>query len=115
VWFELLTRDYDGSVAFYRTVFGWDAHTMSDTAELRYTTLGEGDDALAGIMDGTGNLPGGVPSHWAVYLGVEDTDKAVVRVEELGGTVTSPPLDSPYGRLASVTDPTGAAFHLMSA
>ena len=40
-WFELWTRDYDASVAFYRDVFGWDAHTAGDTDEFRYTTLGE--------------------------------------------------------------------------
>ena len=34
-WFELHTRDYDKTVAFYRDVFGWDAHTMSDTDDFR--------------------------------------------------------------------------------
>ena len=42
-WFELHTRRYDESVAFYRDVFGWDAHTVSDTDDFRYTTLGEGE------------------------------------------------------------------------
>ena len=32
-WFELHTRDYDKSVEFYRDVFGWDTHAMSDTSE----------------------------------------------------------------------------------
>src|SRR5215211_216011 len=50
-WFELHTRDYDASVPFYEDVFKWDVHTMSDTPEFRYSTLGEGDAALAGIMD----------------------------------------------------------------
>jgi predicted enzyme related to lactoylglutathione lyase len=113
-WFELHTRDYDASVAFYRTAFGWDAHTMSETEEFRYTTLGEGEAALAGIMDAAAILPEGTPAHWAVYFGVDDTDKAVARVEELGGAVTSPPQDSPYGRLASATDSTGAALNFMS-
>ena len=36
---------------FYRDVFGWDTHAMSDTDEFRYTTLGEGEGQLAGIMD----------------------------------------------------------------
>ena len=50
-WFELHTRDYGKSVSFYRDVFKWDAHAVSDTDEFRYTTLGEGDGQLAGIMD----------------------------------------------------------------
>ena len=60
-WFELHTRDYDKSVAFYRDVFGWDTHTVGDTDEFRYTTLGEGEAALAGIMDWPDELPQGVP------------------------------------------------------
>ena len=56
-WFELHTRDYDKSVAFYRDVFGWDAHTVGDTDEFRYTTLGEGETALAGIMDWPDDAP----------------------------------------------------------
>ena len=56
-WFELHTRDYDASVRFYEDVFKWDAHAVSDSPEFRYTTLGEGDDALAGIMDATASCP----------------------------------------------------------
>lgn len=52
-WFEPHTRDYDASVAFDRDVFRWDAHSMSDAPEFRYTTLGEGGEAAAGIIDAT--------------------------------------------------------------
>ncbi len=38
-WFELLTRDYAKAVAFYRSVFGWDTSTVSDTDEFRYTVM----------------------------------------------------------------------------
>ena len=38
-------------VETHREVFGWDTHAMSDTPEFRYTTLGEGESQLAGIMD----------------------------------------------------------------
>jgi len=112
-WFELHTRDYDASVQFYKDVFGWDARTMSDTPEFRYTTLGEGEAALAGIMDSTGFLPEGVPAHWAVYLRVDDTDAAVKTTTELGGAVVMPAEDTPYGRIAMVSDPTGAHFRLV--
>ena len=113
-WFELLTRDYDASVAFYRDVFRWDTHTMSDTAELRYTTFGQGDTMHAGIMDATAFLPEGVPAHWSVYLGVADTDDALARIVELGGAIVDPATDTPYGRLATASDPTGARFKLVA-
>jgi len=114
IWFELHTRDYEASVQFYTTVFGWDAKTMSDTADFRYTTLGEGEAALAGLMDSTSFLPEGVPAHWAVYLAVEDTDAAVKTTTELGGSLIEPPHDTPYGRIAIVADPTGAQFRLVA-
>jgi predicted enzyme related to lactoylglutathione lyase len=111
-WFELHTREYTTAVAFYRDVFDWDARTMSDTYDFRYTTLGEGDDALAGIMDRGGDLPEGVPSHWSIYFHVADCDAAAAKVSELGGTLDSPPSDTPYGRIAEVRDAGGVAFRL---
>ena len=33
---------------------------------------------------------------------------------ELGGKVTQPAEDTPYGRLAQAADPTGTAFKLMA-
>jgi predicted enzyme related to lactoylglutathione lyase len=113
-WFELHTRDYDASVQFYKDVFGWDAKTMSDTPEFRYTTLGEGDAALAGIMDATGFLPEGVPPHWSVIFRVDDADATLAAVVELGGSVVMPAEDTPYGRLAQAADPTGANFGIVA-
>jgi predicted enzyme related to lactoylglutathione lyase len=113
-WFELHTRDFDAAVRFYERVFGWDTHVVGDSDDFRYTTLGEGEDQLAGIMDATGHLPEGVPAHWAVYFAVTDTDDAVTRATGLGGGVVAPAMDTPYGRLATLTDPTGASFRLGS-
>jgi len=112
-WFELLTRDYDASVEFYRQVFGWDTHVASDTPELRYTTLGEGESQAAGIMDASAFLPDGVPAHWSIYFAVEDADAALAKIVELGGTIVQPAEDTPYGRLAQAADPTGALFKLI--
>ncbi len=114
-WFELHTRDFDGAVKFYEAVFGWDAHPASDTPEFRYTTLGEGDGQQAGIMDSSGFLPDGVPAHWRVYFGVADADATVATAVELGATVVMPVTDTPYGRLAQLTDPTGAMFSIQQA
>jgi len=112
-WFELHTRRYDESIAFYRDVFSWDAHTMSDTPEFRYTTLGEGDDALAGIMDSSEHIAEGSPGHWLVYFRVDDVDATLEAVTQNGGSVEHPAEDTPYGRLAGATDSTGVRFKLM--
>jgi hypothetical protein len=113
-WFELQTRDYDASVKFYEAVFAWDAHTRSDTPELRYTTLGEGESSLAGIIDATSFLPEDVPAHWQVMFAVEDADAALATAAELGGSALAPAQDTPYGRVAQAADPTGASFRIIS-
>jgi hypothetical protein len=114
-WFELHTRDYQAAVTFYREVFGWDTHVVSDTPEFRYTTVRQGDGWVAGVMDASGFLPDGVPTHWSVYFGVEDTDAALAKVVDLGGSILMAAEDTPYGRLAAAADPTGARFKLVAA
>jgi predicted enzyme related to lactoylglutathione lyase len=113
-WFELHTRDFDASLTFYRDVFGWDVHIAGDTPDFRYATLGEGDNQRAGIMDASAFLPEGVPAHWSIYFGVDDVDATLATVTELGGAVVLAAEDTPYGRLATASDPTGAVFKLMS-
>jgi predicted enzyme related to lactoylglutathione lyase len=111
-WFELHTRDYDAAVHFYTDVFAWDAHTAADEPGFRYTTYGDGDAALAGIMDASAFLPVGVPAYWAVYFHVDNADKTLAQVADLGGAVVQPAEDTPYGRLATASDPIGAQFKI---
>jgi uncharacterized protein len=113
-WFELFTRDFTGALEFYRNVFHWKTEIEGDTDEFRYATLRhpETDEQLAGVMDASAFLPEGVPAHWSVYWQVDDTDAAADRVKVLGGTLVDGPTDTPYGRLATATDPAGAMFKL---
>lgn len=113
-WFELQTRDYQAAVDFYRTVFKWDTHVASDSPEFRYTTLGQGDGQRAGIMDASAYLPEGVPAHWLIYFLVEDTDAALAKVADLGGSTLQDAEDTPYGRMATAADPTGASFKVVA-
>ena len=112
-YFELLTRDYGRAVRFYADVFGWDGQQVSDTDEFRLTVLADGGQTFAGIMDASRFLPAGEDDHWYVYLQVADTDAALAAVTRLGGTVTEPAMDTPYGRLAAAADPLGARFKIM--
>jgi uncharacterized protein len=103
-------------VAFYRNVFHWDTEAASDTPEFRYTTLrnADGEGWLAGIMDASGFLPEGAPGQWSVYFGVEDADAALAKIADLGGSTLMAAEDTPYGRLATAADPTGAQFKLVA-
>jgi predicted enzyme related to lactoylglutathione lyase len=112
-YFELLTRDYDEAVRFYKQVFGWGPQVLSETPQFRLIGLTDGKQTLAGIMDASGFLPAGQSDHWAVYLKVADTDAALATVTRLGGTVTQEPDDTPYGRLAGAADPLGARFKIV--
>ena len=113
-WFELHTRDYDAALPFYRDVFGWDLHTMSDTPEFRYTTYGEGDGALAGLMDSSAMLPPGVPSHWVVYFAVGGHPTPRRRRSSSSAAPSRcRPRTPRYGRLSVATDPTGTMFCMM--
>jgi uncharacterized protein len=116
-WFELLSPQYSAAVEFYRSTLQLETKVMSDTDEFRYTTLmaNAGTDEAAGIMDASAFLPEGVPSQWSIYWDVASVDEGVARVKALGGAVVQDPESTPYGRLASVTDPAGAVFKLREA
>jgi predicted enzyme related to lactoylglutathione lyase len=116
VWFELLSRDFPAATAFYREVLGVELADMDTGGEgPAYQTFRIGGHDHAGIMDAAeGILPEGVPSHWNVYIGVDDTDATVAKAEDLGGSVLAPAADTPFGRFALLADPTGAAFAVIS-
>jgi predicted enzyme related to lactoylglutathione lyase len=65
-------------------------------------------------MDASAFLPEGVPAHWSVYFGVDDADAALARIVDLGGAIVMAAEDTPYGRLATATDPNGAQFKLVA-
>jgi len=61
------------------------------------------------------DVPTEMPAYWNVYFNVADTDAAIEVVKRLGGSVLKEAWDTPFGRMASVTDDQGAPFMLMAA
>ena len=114
-WFEVHTKDYAGAKDFYAKTFGVTLAPMMETPEFSYCTFGEGEDASAGILDAADALPAEAPSAWRIYWGVDDADAAIAAAERLGGRVTHPAEDSPYGRVAGLADPWGAEFRIVQA
>jgi uncharacterized protein len=114
-WFELLTHRYDDAVRFYRDAFGWDTEVAVEDEDFRYTTLGVGEGRKAGIMDmAAERFSPDAPPAWSVYIGSADVDATLERIEELDGAILEPAEDTPFGRLATAVDPTGATFKLVS-
>jgi uncharacterized protein len=66
------------------------------------------------VMDGSSCLPEDVPSNWTIFFGAEDVDKTLQVIADNGGAVVRAAEDTPYGRLAAATDPTGVIFNLSS-
>ena len=113
VWNELMTRDYEGSKAFYAGVFGY---TYDEVGEgFSYSTLKRAGDGE--VVGGLGKLdprtPAEIVSNWRVYFMVDDCDASVAKAVELGATATREPFNTPFGRMAAVTGAQGEAFSLI--
>ncbi len=108
-WNELQTRDKEAAKKFYSSVFGWTPKEQSfeGGAYIEFELNGK---TIAGCLPMGDNFPPNVPSNWLVYFAVDDCDAAVAKIQQLGGKLLMPAMDSPAGRFAAVADPQGAAF-----
>jgi len=90
----------------------WEA-VEEDFDGFRYTTFKLGDENVGGMFGMDEKWPQEIPAHWMVYFAVEDTDAAAKKVEELGGRISVPPTDSPFGKFAVAADPQGGTFSIV--
>lgn len=114
VWYELMTDDPDGAKAFYDAVVGWEVGDRPPSDQ-DYRMIGRGDGGFAGGVLG---LTEEVRRHgarpmWLGYVGVDDVDAAVARVEAAGGKALMPAFDIPQGRIAMIADPQGNPLYVM--
>jgi uncharacterized protein len=112
-WNENMSRDFDRNKTFYRAVFGYDYDDMS-SEDFHYAAFKTSGDPMGGIGDLGGAAPAETPAHWRTYFGVSDTDEVADNVVKLGGRVIAPAWDTPYGRMAILSDNQGAVFAIMS-
>jgi len=113
IWSENMSRSYEANKAFYAAVFGYQFGDISAEG-MKYSTLDLAGHSVGGIGEIGADQPADTPAYWGTYFAVADTDAAVAKVVELGGSVVAPAWDSPYGRMAVVSDDQGAMFALMS-
>jgi uncharacterized protein len=114
-WSELITRDVQGSAAFYGAVFGWVARESLMNG-MEYIVWEHEGRPIAGMqpMDG-GEWPDDLPPHWMLYFAVTDCDDSAAYAQSLGGRILQPPTTLPIGRYAVVDDPQGGTFSILQA
>jgi predicted enzyme related to lactoylglutathione lyase len=112
-WLELATTDQNGAKNFYTSLFGWSFEDTPIGPNDYYTMLrlrGRNAAALYTMRDD--EVAMGFPSHWNMYITVENAEAANERAVALGGTLLYGPLDvATHGRMSVIQDPTGAVFH----
>lgn len=115
IWYELMTTDPDGAKAFYNAVVpGWNFGDPIG-GDQDYRMIERGDGGFAGGVFGLKQeqLDHGAKPTWMGYIGVDDVDATVTRIEAKGGKALMPAFDIPQGRIAMVADPQGNAFYVM--
>jgi predicted enzyme related to lactoylglutathione lyase len=107
-WIELGTSDQDAAKHFYSSLLGWGATDNPMGTGDFYTTFDLRGRKIGGGYNISKLMPG-VPSHWMLYVCVEDADAIVAKAKAAGGKIPCETIDvMEYGRMAVLQDPTGA-------
>lgn len=103
-WVDIGSPDLAGTLAFYTSLFGWEAQDMGEQAG-HYHMVTKMGRFVTGI--GPAQEPG--PPRWATYINVDDIDAIAKTTEAAGGQVVVAPTDvMTAGRFAVLKDATGA-------
>ena len=109
VWYELVTSDIDAALAFYGKVLGWTAQDFPG-GEGRYVIVSAAGKGVGGVMA----LPDGMRHpFWMGYVGVENADAAVTKLEGAGAKIHRRMEIPEVGRIALVADRQGAGFAII--
>lgn len=112
-WVDLTSPDVEASKAFYGGLFGWTGEDGTDgEGNVIYFNF-EKDGRLVAGLGAQQPETAGAPAFWNSYVNVDDVDEIVQATEPAGGSVMLPSMDVPgAGRMAIITDPTGAMLGL---
>ena len=114
VWYENLTKDPKGAIAFYTEVVGWKTQPFGAGSDYEMWVGSQGP--LGGVY----TLPAeaenmGAPPHWIGNVLVDDVDATAAQVVTLGGKIYKAPADIPtVGRFAVIADPQGAPIAIFN-
>ena len=106
---EMNSNDPDKAKKFYQELFDWEFEDYPMGEEV-YTMLKTGKEPGGGIFK---NPVPEAPSHWLVYIQVDDINESTEKVKELGGVVHKEVTEIPdMGSFSVVEDSAGGVFAL---
>ncbi len=116
-WVDLGTTDVEGAKKFYGAVFGWEAEDVPTEQGMEYTMFRQNGKAVAGMGPITPEqAEAGMPPFWGSYVNVDSVDDTITATTASGGSVVMPAMDvMDTGRMAFISDPTGASIGLWQA
>jgi predicted enzyme related to lactoylglutathione lyase len=112
VWLELRTNDVAKAKKFYQGLFDWklEEMPMGDGAYIMVKGAGVDKEFGAGMMKNP--APPSIPSHWTPFVRVKDVADATKKAERLGAEIAQKPMETPFGIMSTIIDPTGAIISL---
>ncbi len=116
-WADLSTTDEAAALSFYGALFGWadDPQEMGPDSYYHMQKV-NGRYACAIYRQGEQERSQNVPSHWNIYITVNDVEEAAAAIRKGGGQVVFGPMDVfEAGRMAMCQDPQGAFFAVWQA
>lgn len=111
-WVEVGTTDPAQAKRFYSKLFGWELEDLPVGPESIYTMLKKRGRQIGGMYElSPDQRAKGIPPHWLSYVSVENADAVAQKAATLGGKVVLDAFDvMEVGRMAVLTDPSGASF-----
>lgn len=107
---EISATDLAAASRFYADLFGW---KIEHIPEMNYATFEPSEGVGGGFNPVTEENPAGSV---VVYIGTDDIEASLAKVEQLGGKTTWPKTEIPgMGWFATFTDPSGNNIGLFTA
>lgn len=104
--FEVVGQDLGKLQSFYGELFGWKTQAIPEMGYAMVEKEGEG------IAGGIGQSQDGGPGHVTFYVGTDDPQAVLDRVEALGGKTLMPVTELPQVTIAMFADPEGHVIGL---
>lgn len=108
VHIEIPAKKAEEAGKFYGDLFGWKIEADPMYNYVQFQAEGGPGGGFAELAGSTANNPEYKPDSLIVYVGSDDIDADLAKVESLGGKTVFPKTEIPHvGWFAIFTDPTG--------